>query len=115
MDFKRDKFEIPANVAAIEYDPNRTARLALLNYVDGEKRYILAPVGLQVGDTVISGPNVDIQAGNSLPISNIPTGTMIHNIELKNGSRWPVGAVRRWCSPAFGQRRRLRPCSTAIG
>jgi large subunit ribosomal protein L2 len=85
VDFKRDKVGVPARVAAIEYDPNRTARLALLNYVDGEKRYILAPVGLKVGDEVISGPNVDIKPGNSLPISNIPTGTMIHNIELKEG------------------------------
>ena len=85
VDFKRDKLGIPAKVAAIEYDPNRTARLALLNYADGEKRYIIAPVGLKVGDTVVSGPDVDIQPGNSLPISNIPTGTMIHNIELKVG------------------------------
>jgi large subunit ribosomal protein L2 len=85
VDFKRDKLGIPARVAAIEYDPNRTARLALLNYADGEKRYILAPVGLKVGDEVISGPNVDIKPGNSLPISNIPTGTMIHNIELQEG------------------------------
>lgn len=85
VDFKRNKQNIPATVAAIEYDPNRTARLALLNYADGEKRYILAPVGLQVGDVVTSGPQSDIRPGNSLPISNIPTGTMIHNIELKNG------------------------------
>jgi large subunit ribosomal protein L2 len=85
VDFKREKRNIPAKVAAIEYDPNRTARLALLNYVDGEKRYILAPVGLRVGDTVVSGPNADISPGNSLPISNIPTGTMIHNIELQEG------------------------------
>jgi large subunit ribosomal protein L2 len=85
VDFKRDKLNIPAKVAAIEYDPNRTARLALLHYVDGEKRYILAPVGLKVGDKVVSGSNVDIHPGNSLPISNIPTGTMIHNIELKLG------------------------------
>jgi large subunit ribosomal protein L2 len=85
VDFKRDKRDIPAKVAAIEYDPNRTARLALLHYVDGEKRYIIAPVGLGVGDTVVSGSQADIQPGNSLPISNIPTGTMIHNIELKIG------------------------------
>jgi large subunit ribosomal protein L2 len=85
VDFKRDKHDIQAQVAAIEYDPNRTARLALLNYVDGEKRYILAPVGLRVGDTVVSGPNVDVYPGNCLPISNIPTGTMIHNVELKEG------------------------------
>jgi large subunit ribosomal protein L2 len=85
VDFKRNKLNIPAKVAAIEYDPNRTARLALLHYVDGEKRYILAPIGLKVGDTVMSGPNADIRPGNSLPLSNIPVGTMIHNIELKEG------------------------------
>jgi len=85
VDFKRNKRDINARVAAIEYDPNRTARLALLNYVDGEKRYIIAPVGLQVGDTVMAGPQAEIRPGNSLPISNIPTGTMIHNIELKEG------------------------------
>ena len=85
VDFKRNKRDIPARVAAIEYDPNRTARLALLYYVDGEKRYILAPVGLQVDDTVVSGPHADIRPGNSLPISNIPVGTMVHNIELKEG------------------------------
>ena len=85
MDFKREKYDVPAKVAAIEYDPNRTARLALLNYADGEKRYILAPVGLSVGDVVTSGPQAEIRLGNSLPISNIPTGTMIHNVELKNG------------------------------
>ncbi|RME06351.1 MAG: 50S ribosomal protein L2 [Anaerolineae bacterium] len=85
VDFKRDKHGIPARVAAIEYDPNRTARLALLNYADGEKRYIIAPLGLKVGDTVISGPDVDIRTGNSLPLGAIPTGTMIHNIELQPG------------------------------
>jgi len=85
VDFKRDKFNIPSRVAAIEYDPNRTARLALLFYADGEKRYIIAPLGLKVGDTVISGPQAEIRPGNSLPIANIPVGTMIHNIELKEG------------------------------
>jgi len=85
VDFKRDKHSIPAHVAGIEYDPNRTARLALLHYEDGEKRYIVAPLGLQVGDVVVSGPDVDVRTGNSLPISNIPTGTMIHNVELKEG------------------------------
>src|SRR3990172_8698210 len=85
VDFKRNKLEIPAKVAAIEYDPNRTARLALLVFVDGEKRYIIAPVGLKVGDLVVSGKNADIRPGNNLPISNIPVGTMIHNIELKEG------------------------------
>ena len=85
VDFKRNKVGIPAKVAAIEYDPNRTARLALLHYVDGEKRYIIAPVGLRVGDTVQTGPEAEIRPGNSLPITNIPVGTMIHNIELKEG------------------------------
>jgi large subunit ribosomal protein L2 len=85
IDFKRNKHGIPANVAAIEYDPNRTARLALLYYADGEKRYILAPLGLKVGDTVVSGPGVDIRPGNSLPISDIPAGTQVHNVEMKEG------------------------------
>ena len=85
VDFKREKFGIPARVAAIEYDPNRTARLALLFYVDGEKRYIIAPLDLKVGDKVVSGPTAEIRPGNSLPISNIPVGTMIHNIEVKEG------------------------------
>lgn len=85
IDFKRNKDGIPARVATIEYDPNRSARIALLNYVDGEKRYILAPVGLQVGQEVISGPEADIKVGNALPIRNIPVGTMIHNIELYPG------------------------------
>ncbi|MGD2156412.1 MAG: 50S ribosomal protein L2 [Anaerolineales bacterium] len=85
VDFKRDKREIPARVAAIEYDPNRSARLALLYYVDGEKRYIIAPVGLRVDDTVVAGEYVDIRPGNSLPIRNIPVGTMVHNIELQEG------------------------------
>jgi large subunit ribosomal protein L2 len=85
VDFKRDKHNIPAKVAAIEYDPNRTARLALLYYADGEKRYILAPLDIKVGDTVLSGPEVEIRSGNALPISSIPVGTMIHNIEIKEG------------------------------
>jgi large subunit ribosomal protein L2 len=83
--FKRDKHDIPARVAAIEYDPNRTARLALLNYNDGEKRYIIAPLDLKVGDTVTAGSTAEIRPGNSLPISNIPVGTLVHNIELKMG------------------------------
>ncbi|MBN1231451.1 MAG: 50S ribosomal protein L2 [Anaerolineales bacterium] len=85
VDYKRDKHNVPATVAAIEYDPNRTARLALLHYADGEKRYIIAPLGLRVGDAVVSGSKVDIHPGNSLPISDIPVGTTIHNIELKEG------------------------------
>lgn len=85
IDFKRDKIDIPAKVAGIEYDPNRSARIALLHYVDGEKRYILAPLKLEVGDTVTSGPEADIQPGNALPLSRIPLGTHIHNIELRMG------------------------------
>jgi large subunit ribosomal protein L2 len=85
IDFKRDKTGVPAIVAAIEYDPNRTARIALLNYADGEKRYIIAPVGLEMGRTVMSGPDVDILVGNALPLKNIPAGTVVHNIELRPG------------------------------
>jgi large subunit ribosomal protein L2 len=85
IDFKRDKQGIPARVASIEYDPNRSARIALLNYVDGEKRYIIAPLGLRVGDTVMSGPDAEIHVGNALPLENIPLGTMVHNVELYPG------------------------------
>ena len=85
IDFKRDKREIPAKVASIEYDPNRSARIALLHYVDGEKRYILAPSQLHVGVQVIASPSADIKPGNALPLRHIPTGTLIHNIELKVG------------------------------
>jgi large subunit ribosomal protein L2 len=85
IDFKRDKDNVPAKVASVEYDPNRTAYIALLNYVDGEKRYIIAPVGLNVGDTIVSGEGADIKVGNALPIRNIPVGTFIHNIELRAG------------------------------
>lgn len=85
IDFKRDKTGIPARVAAIEYDPNRSARIALLHYRDGEKRYILCPLGLTVGRTVLSGPEADILVGNALPIKNIPAGTVIHSIELRPG------------------------------
>jgi len=85
IDFRRDKMGVPARVAAIEYDPNRSARIALLHYVDGEKRYILAPNGLEIGAQVVSGPTADIIAGNALPLKGIPLGTTIHNIELKRG------------------------------
>lgn len=91
IDFKRDKNNIPANVIAIEYDPNRNCRIALLNYVDGEKRYILAPIGLKVGEQVISGEAVDQKVGNSLPLKNITVGEMIHNVELKPGSGAQIG------------------------
>ena len=85
VDFRRDKTNVPARVASIEYDPNRSARIALLHYADGEKRYILAPNGLQVGAQVVSGPSADILPGNALPLKGIPLGTTIHNIELKRG------------------------------
>src|SRR5512144_1631149 len=80
IDFKRDKREVPAKVASVEYDPNRSARIALLHYVDGEKRYILAPDQMKVGERVVAGPGADIRPGNALPLRNIPTGTLIHNI-----------------------------------
>ncbi len=85
IDFKRDKTDIPAKVTAIEYDPNRTARLALVVYADGEKRYIIAPVGLKVGESIMSGNNAEIRVGNSLPLSAMPIGTTIHNVELQPG------------------------------
>ncbi|TCK05120.1 50S ribosomal protein L2 [Phorcysia thermohydrogeniphila] len=85
IDFKRDKIGVPAKVVAIEYDPNRSARIALLVYADGEKRYILWPDGLKVGDTVVSGPDAEIKVGNALPLRNIPVGTIVHNVELKPG------------------------------
>lgn len=85
VDFKRDKFGIPARVASVEYDPNRSARIALLVYVDGEKRYVLCPVGLSVGDTVMAGPGSDIKVGNALPLREIPLGTEVHNVELTPG------------------------------
>ena len=91
VDFKRDKMNIPAKVSAIEYDPNRTARLALLSYADGEKRYIIAPIGVKVGDTLLSGPNVEIRPGNNLPLANIPVGTTIHAIELHPGKGAQIG------------------------
>jgi len=85
IDFKRDKLDIPGRVAAIEYDPNRSARIALIYYADGEKRYILAPLGLKVGDTIMSGSNAEIRPGNAMPLRSMPTGTEIHNIELQKG------------------------------
>jgi large subunit ribosomal protein L2 len=91
IDFRRDKAGVPAVVAAVEYDPNRSARIALLHYADGEKRYILAPVGLNVGDRVETGPGADIKPGNSLPLANIPLGTTVHNVELRAGRGGQMG------------------------
>lgn len=85
IDFKRTKDGIPGRVATIEYDPNRSSRIALINYADGEKRYILAPVALKVGDTIVSGPGADIKPGNAMPLQNVPVGTVVHNVELKPG------------------------------
>lgn len=85
IDFKRDKHDIPATVTTVEYDPNRSARIALVTYADGEKRYILHPVGVKVGDSIVAGPSVDILPGNSLPLRNIPLGTVVHNVELRPG------------------------------
>jgi large subunit ribosomal protein L2 len=85
VDFRRDKYEIPAKVASVEYDPNRSSRIALLHYLDGEKRYIIAPVKLEVGDTIISSEKADIKPGNTIPLKNIPLGSLIHNVELKIG------------------------------
>ncbi|MGC9362288.1 MAG: 50S ribosomal protein L2, partial [Candidatus Syntrophosphaera sp.] len=99
IDFKRDKFGVPAKVASIEYDPNRTARIALLHYVDGEKRYILAPEGLAVGSKVMSGPEAQISLGNALPLEFIPMGSTVHNIELKKGRG---GQIAR-SAGAYGQ------------
>src|ERR671931_708516 len=85
IDFKRDKKNIPGKISTIEYDPNRSARIALVTYADGEKRYILQPLGLKVGDTIVAGHSVDILPGNALPLKNIPLGTLLHNVELKPG------------------------------
>ena len=114
IDFKRDKDGVPAKVAHVEYDPNRSARIALLHYADGEKRYILAPQGLKVGDTVESGAAADIKPGNALPLENIPSGTTIHNLELQPGSRRAAGAQRRHKRSAAGQREGLRRRAPAL-
>src|SRR3989304_5082150 len=120
IDFRRNNKDVPAKVAAIEYDPNRSAPIALPHYADGEKRYILSPVGLSVGDTVVSGNDADIKPGNALPIRQIPVGTMVHNVELKGGSpptcaSGPGGcgsyssmAWRRWGRWGTGTTRRCR-------
>jgi large subunit ribosomal protein L2 len=129
IDFRRDKTNIPAKVASIEYDPNRTARIALLHYADGEKRYIIAPVGLTVGQKVVSGPASDIQVGNCLPLRNIPPGTPIHNIELKLGKGGQMvraaggsatilakeGAYAQVRLPSSEVRMVLMDCSATIG
>ena len=115
IDFKRNKHGVPAKVVSVEYDPNRSANISLLQYLDGEKRYILAPNGLKVGDRLMSGPEAEIRPGNALPLRNIPTGTMIHNIELYpgRGGQMVRGAGR--LGAVDGERRRLCPDSPAVG
>jgi large subunit ribosomal protein L2 len=129
VDFKREKHGVPAKVAALEYDPNRSARLALLHYADGEKRYILAPVGIHVGQTVNSGPDADILVGNALPLKNIPAGTIVHNVELRPGKGGQMarsaGAMVQLVSkeadyvllklPSGETRRVLATCMATIG
>jgi large subunit ribosomal protein L2 len=142
LDFKRDKAGVPGRVAAIEYDPNRSARIALIFYADGEKRYILAPVGLNVGDTIMSGENAEIRPGNNLPMKNMPSGTAIHNVELIPGKggqmvrsagnaaqlmvkegefvllRLPSGEIRRVrseCSATIGQVGNVEHQNVALG
>ena len=95
IDFKRDKTGVPGRVDSIEYDPNRSARIALIIYADGEKRYILAPLGLKVGSQIMAGPEAEVRVGNALPLKNIPLGTVVHNVELQPGARRPDGAFRR--------------------
>ncbi len=129
IDFKRNKYEVPAKVAAIEYDPNRTCRIALLHYADGEKAYIIAPIGLNVGDTVVSSSSADIKPGNNLPLGDIPAGTSIHNIELRPGKGGQVargagseatlvGKVGKYCQvklPSGEVRQILSVCRASIG
>lgn len=129
IDFKRDKVDVPATVAAIEYDPNRTCRIALLHYADGEKRYIVAPIGLSVGDTVLAGEKADIKPGNSMPLSLIPAGTIIHNVELRPGKGGQiargagaeatlVGKLGKYCQvklPSGEVRQVLSVCRASIG
>ncbi len=129
MDFRRDKLGVPATVASIEYDPNRSARICLLHYADGEKRYILWPHGLKVGDSVTSGPDAEINLGNALPISAIPLGTVVHNIELRPGKGGQMvrsaggsaqlmakeGAYAQIRLPSGEQRRVLTTCYATVG
>lgn len=129
IDFKRNKFEVPASVASIEYDPNRSCRIALLHYLDGEKRYIVAPIGLNVGDKVLSSDSADIKPGNSLPLGFIPAGTIIHNIEMRPGKGGQigrgagsestlVGKIGKYCQvklPSGEVRQILSVCRASIG
>ena len=113
IDFKRQKHDVEATVLGIEYDPNRSAFIALVQYEDGEKRYILAPHGLKAGDKVVSGAGADIKPGNALPLKNIPVGTFIHNVELYRQGR-PAGPRRRYHGPADGQGERHGPAAPPL-
>ena len=115
IDFKRDKYGVPAVVETIEYDPNRSSRIALLNYKDGERRYIIAPVGLKVGDAVMSSDEAEIKLGNNLALKNIPVGTLIHNVELIAGSRRDNRPRRRFFCPDNGQGRGNSCFKDALG
>ena len=129
IDWRRDKDGVPAKVASVEYDPNRTARIALLHYKDGEKRYILAPVGVNVGDTLLSGEGVDIRPGNTLPIKSIPVGTVIHGVEMQPGSGAQMirsagtfgqlmakeGAIAQIRMPSGEVRKVMQECKATIG
>ena len=115
IDFKRDKIGVPARLATIEYDPNRSARIGLLHYRDGEKRYMLLPHGLKVGDIVVAGPDAEARVGNALPLANIPLGTTIHNIELVPGKGGQIVRSAGTVGPAAGQGGRLRPGPPAVG
>jgi len=106
IDFKRDKWGVPGRVAAIEYDPNRSARIALIHYADGDKRYILCPLGLQVGDTVMSGPGAEVKPGNALPLKEIPVGTLVHNIELHKGKGGQVVRAAGAAAQVLGREER---------
>ena len=114
IDFKRDKYGVPAKLATIEYDPNRSARIGLLHYADGEKRYILVPHGLKVGDTVVAGPEAEARVGNALPLP-VPLGTQMHNIELVPGKGGQIVPIGGRLGAAAGQGRRHRPDSAALG
>ena len=113
IDFRRDKDGIPARVASIEYDPNRNSRIALLHYADGEKRYILAPLRLAVGDQLMSGPSADIKPGNALPLRNIPAGTMVHAVELRPGGGAKLCRSAGTALPGCGQGKGIE-CSLAL-
>ena len=115
IDFKRDKLSVPARLATIEYDPNRSARIGLLHYRDGEKRYMLLPHGLKVGDVVVAGPDAEARIGNALPLANIPLGTTIHNIELVPGKGGQIVRSAGVVRPAAGQGRRVRHRPAAVG